>query len=132
MVDHAYYCPACFVEIEQEVKVCPACGINIEEWEKNHDYFERLVHSLKHPNPEARMGCILTLGNQRNPKAAVPLAECAFAHSIDVWQAMEIIRSLRKISNSSEKETALKLLLEHPAVVIREEAQAEIDRIMQT
>ncbi|MBF2076233.1 MAG: HEAT repeat domain-containing protein [Synechococcales cyanobacterium C42_A2020_086] len=126
-MDHAYYCPACFAEISKEAFVCPACGVNIQQWEKEHaSYAERLIHALKHPNPEARMGSIITLGNRKDVKAAIPLAECAFDHPIDVWQDMEIIRALRKLPNSPEKETALRMLLKHPGRVIREEAEASL------
>lgn len=126
-MDHAYYCPACFAEIPREASICPVCGVDIQQWEKEHSsYDERLIHALKHPNPEARMGSIITLGNRRNIEAAIPLAECALTYFIDVWQAMEIIRALRKLPNSPEKETAFRMLLEHPARVIREEAASSL------
>lgn len=126
-MENAYYCPACFAEILKEASVCPACGVNIRQWEKEHaSYDERLIHALKHPNSEARMGSIITLGNRKNVKAAIPLAECALAHPIDVWQGMEIIRALRKLPHSPEKETALKMLLKHPGCMIQEEAEASL------
>jgi hypothetical protein len=126
-MENAYYCPACFAEISKEASVCPVCGVNIQQWEKEHiSYDDCLIHTLKHPNSEARMGSIITLGNRKDVKAAIPLAECAFAHPIDVWQDMEIIRALRKLPKSPEKETALKMLLEHPGRVIREEAEASL------
>jgi hypothetical protein len=126
-MENAYYCPACFAEIPKETSICPACGINIQQWEQDHaSYEERLIRALQHPNPEARMGSIITLGNRKDVKAAIPLAQCALTHAIDVWQAMEIIRALRKLPNSPEKETAFKMLLEHPGRVIREEAEASL------
>jgi predicted RNA-binding protein with PUA-like domain len=130
-MDSTFYCPNCFAGISASVKVCPVCSIDIKQWEKEHSYFDRLVHSLKHPNPEARMGCILTLGNQRNLKAAIPLAECALLHPVDVWQDMEIIRSLKKLPICPETKTAYKMLLEHPARVIREEAEQGLSEFAQ-
>ncbi len=121
-----FFCPNCFIKLPATAVVCPNCGINIESWQQQHSYLDKLIHSLKHPISEARMGCIITLGNLRNPKAAIPLAECALTYSIDVWQAMEIIRSLRKLPDSPEKETAFKMLLEHPSSVIREEAATSL------
>lgn len=126
-MDHTYYCPACFAEIQREVSICLTCGVDIQRWEEAHSsYGERLIHALKHPNLEARMGSIITLGNCKTIEAAIPLAECALAHPIDVWQDMEIIRALRKFPNSLEKATALRMLLKHPARVIREEAAVSL------
>lgn len=124
----SFFSPNCFTKIPKKVAVCPRCGIDTESWKQKHTYFDQLIHSLKHPISEARMGCIISLGNQRNPKSAISLAECALLYSIDVWQAMEIIRSLRKLPDSPEKETAFKMLLEHPGSVIREEAAATLTK----
>ncbi|WJI23999.1 HEAT repeat domain-containing protein [Thermosynechococcus sp. QKsg1] len=129
-MDHAYFCPACFAEIAADDSICPVCGVNIHQWEQEHpSYEDRLINALKHPNSEARMGSIITLGNRGNPKTATPLTEGALTYSIDVWQAMEIVRSLRKLPDSPEKTTALQMLLDHPARVIREEAAATLTQV---
>lgn len=107
-MDHTYYCPAYFAKIAANDSICPVCGVDIHQWEQEHPAYEdRLINALKHPNSEARMGSIITLGNRANPKAAIPLAECALTYSIDFWQAMEIVRSLRKLLNSPEKKQSL-------------------------
>jgi hypothetical protein len=43
------------------------------------------------------MAAIISLGNRCEPLTAVPLAECALAHPIDVVQALETVRSVSKL-----------------------------------
>lgn len=99
-----YYCPACFAPVERGVVHCPVCGVNIAEWEQGHTYTERLVHALRHPNPEARMSAIITLGNWGDAGAALPLAECALAHPLDVTQGLAVVKSIRRLPWGAEKQ----------------------------
>ncbi len=121
-----YYCPACFAEISfaDRDKTCTVCGTVAAEWERTHSYTERLFYALTHPLSEVRMAAIISLGNRREPLAAVPLAECALAHPIDVVQALEIVRSVRKLPVGPERATALTLLAQHPARAVREAVAA--------
>jgi len=122
-----FFCPACFAElpVSDPEQPCPRCGTVASAWEAGHSYTERLIHALGHPNSEARMGAILTLGNQGEVRAALPLARCALAHPIDVVQSLEIIRSLSKLPHGPERAAALGLLLEHPARAVRRAARRE-------
>jgi HEAT repeat protein len=115
-----FYCPVCFagVAADERDAPCRVCGARIEEWQRR-DYTERLIHALRHPNPEVRMGAIISLGNRRDPRAALPLAECALAHPIDVVQALAIVRALHAILPAPERETALDMLAAHPARAVR-------------
>lgn len=124
-MQHQFYCPACFTEVINEAKICPVCNTNFEQWkQKNTDLtdLDKFIHSLKHPQFNVRQISIKNLGNQPNSKAAIPLAECALAHPDDIWQGCEIIKTLRKFPPSNEKETALKMLLNHPIKIIQEAA----------
>ncbi len=118
-----YYCPACFAPVEREAVQCPACGVNIRDWEETHTYTERLIHALRHPNPEARMSAIISLGNRGDVKAAIPLAECALAHPLDIVQGMAIMESLCRLPWGQEKQAALELLSRHPSRLIRQAVQ---------
>lgn len=122
-----FFCPACFAELpaSDPEQPCPHCGVVASAWEAGHSYTERLIHALGHPNPEARMGAILTLGNQAEVRAAIPLAQCALAHPIDVVQSLEIVRSLHKLPTSPERAVALALLIDHPARAVRRAAMCE-------
>jgi HEAT repeat protein len=125
-----FYCPVCFAEIagDQQDAPCLVCGAVLAEW-RQRDYTDRLIHALRHPNPEVRIGAIISLGNRREPRAAVPLAECALAHPIDVVQALAIVAALRTISPSSERDQALELLAGHPARAVRRAvAGKEVER----
>jgi hypothetical protein len=68
------------------------------------------------------MMAIMTLGNRREPAAAVPLAECAFDHPLDVVQGLEIVRSLEKLPPGRQLDQALAMLSRHPARAIRKAA----------
>jgi len=129
-----YFCPECFLPIPADAcaQPCPRCGTVASEWEATHSYTERLIHALRHPNPEVRMGAILTLGNRGEARAALPLAQCALAHPTDVVQGLEIVRSLRKLPNSLDRVAALALLLDHPARAIRRAATREIAMVSTT
>ncbi|ABU59951.1 MULTISPECIES: HEAT repeat domain-containing protein [Roseiflexus] len=114
------YCPLCFAEIgeDQQDAPCPVCGATPDAW-RRRDYTDRLIYALRHPNPEVRMGAIISLGNRREPRAAVPLAECALAHPVDVVQALAIVEAIRNLQASPERDEALNLLASHPARVVR-------------
>lgn len=119
-----YYCPACFAPVERDAVRCPACGIDIAEWEQSHTFTERLIHSLRHPNPEARMSAIITLGNRGEVGAALALAECALAYPYDVVQGLAIVESLRRLPDSPEKAAAQEMLRRHPSRIIRQAAES--------
>jgi len=120
-----FYCPVCFAEIaaDRRDEPCPVCGAVPDEW-RQRDYTDRLIHALRHPNSEVRMGAIISLGNRREPRSAIPLAECALAYPIDVVQALAIVEALYTIPPSPERDQALDLLASHPARAVRRVAAA--------
>jgi HEAT repeat protein len=126
-----YYCPACFAEVPfaDRDKPCAVCGTVADVWVRTRSYTERLLHALRHPNSEARMAAIISLGNRREPVAAMPLAECALAHPIDVVQALEIVQSVRKLPAGPERATALAMLAQHPARAVRAAIAAFVQRL---
>lgn len=114
-----FFCPACFAEMPVHDTMCATCHIDIDQWRAERTFTERLIHGLNHRNPEARMSSIITLGNRREEVAAIPLAQCAWDHPIDVIQGMQIVNSLSKIYPSPERDEALRMLKTHPARVVR-------------
>lgn len=124
-----YFCQWCCAPIPADAvaQPCPRCGAVAAEWDATHSYTERLIQALCHPNAEARMGSIISLGNRGDPRAALPLARCALAHPSDVVQGIEIVRSLRKLPAGPEHAAALHLLLRHPARAVRRAVQWELD-----
>lgn len=113
------FCPNCFEDIGPDAEICKSCSINVKKWMAQKSYTERLIHALKHPIAEVRMGAIISLGKLKEVKAAVPLAQCAFTHPIDVIQGQEIIRALKQMDFENEVKQALKMLSKHPARAIR-------------
>ncbi len=69
------------------------------------------------------MGAIITLGNQRDERAALPLAQCALRHPIDIVQNLEILRSLRKLPCGTGRDAALAMLQNHPSRPIRDRSR---------
>lgn len=121
-----YCCPSCFQRIDHDSAICPRCQVDIEKWLRMRSYLELLIHDLKHPNPEARMGSIISLGNDGDPLAALPLAACALDYPADVVQNLEIMRALAKVPPSAEKRAALVVLSEHPSRIIQQEALRQL------
>lgn len=114
-----FFCPNCFEDIGPDAEICQSCHISVKEWMARKSYTERLVHALNHPIAEVRMGAIISLGKLKEVKAAIPLAQCAFEHPIDVVQGLEITRALRQMDVVCEVEQALEMLSKHPARAIR-------------
>lgn len=114
-----YYCPDCFGIVDPGAVHCLHCGVDLRS-ARERPYAERLIQALRHPLSEVRMGSILSLGNRREIRAAVPLARCALAHPTDLVQALEIVRSLQKLPAGRERDEAFRLLATHPARSIRQ------------
>ena len=123
-----HYCPLCYAEIPIGSVRCPACGRDIEAWERNTPYFDRLVWALRNPHPEVRMGAILSLQNQHNPAAALPLAECALQSAVDVVQGLAVVEALAHLPDDSDRQQALKRLRDHPTHAVREAARQILAR----
>lgn len=121
-----FFCPNCFDEIESDTEICELCRINVNEWMVQKSYLERLIHALNHPVAEVRMGSIISLGKLKEVKAAIPLAQCALKHPIDIVQGLEIVRALEAMDLESEVKQALKMLSKHPARIIRRNVRAII------
>lgn len=119
-----FFCPYCFSKISKNQKICPFCHTDINAWMANTSYEERLIHTLKHPLSEARMGAIITLGNIASSASAIPLAQCALTYPKDMVQNIQILNALNKTVPSNEKNAALKLLENHPSAYIQRKARS--------
>ena len=67
-----YFCPACWQRIPQEAKTCPFCECDIAAADAR-SYSERLIGSLRHPEPETRLRAAEILGEQEYASATGPL-----------------------------------------------------------
>lgn len=122
---HEHFCPSCFSEIPASASVCAVCGECIATLSER-DYTVKLVHALGHPLADVRMRAIISLGLRRDATAVAALADCALRHSVDVVEGVEIINSLRAMSEQGSSVSALEELAgNHPAHAVRQ-AAAEI------
>jgi len=120
-----HYCTWCFAQIPAGTKVCPDCGTNLDEYARRTPYRDRLIHALHHPLSETRMGAIIALGKQADPKTIAALTDCALEHGSDVIEGLEILRSLEHMPAVPAKVAALqRLATEHAAHAVRTRAAA--------
>ena len=117
------YCIWCFAEIPLDAKVCPDCGTNLDDYARHTPYPDRLIHALHHPLSETRMGAIIALGKQADPRTIGALTDCALEHDGDVIEALEILRSLAQMPNVPSLRQALqRLAQDNPAHAVRAKA----------
>ena len=117
------YCTWCFAEIPLDAQVCPDCGTNLDDYARHTPYPDRLIHALHHPLSETRMGAIIALGKQADPRTIGALTDCALEHDGDVIEALEILRSLAQMPNVPSLRQALQRLAQnHPAHAVRVKA----------
>lgn len=119
-----YFCPACFAEVDFGAPVCPVCGVDAAEWERHHDYTDRLIHALGHPVPTTRMMAILALKGRSDPETAMPLALCAQAFPVDAVQSLEIVRAIDGMPHEAPQRLgALRNLTTHESQLVRTAAR---------
>ena len=127
-VSTVHYCTWCFAQIAADAAVCPDCGTNLDDYTRHTPYQDRLIHALHHPLSETRMGAIIALGKMADPKTIGALADCAFEHSGDVIEGLELLHSLQHMPVCAARTAALQRLAnDHPAHAVRRHAAALLD-----
>ena len=122
------YCPNCFVTIEPSAASCPSCGSAVSGWGRGMSETERLIHTLGHPDRKTRMASVTALAGLPSAEAASPLADLCFSLPDDVWQAVEVIRTLNAMPAVEKVEVALsRLALEHPMGAVQTLAEHVLD-----
>lgn len=120
-----HYCTWCFAQIPAGTTVCPDCGTNLDDYARRTPYQDRLIHALHHPLSETRMGAIIALGLQADPKTISALTDCALEHDGDVIEGLEILHSLQRMPDGPARQAALqRLATEHAAHAVRTRAAA--------
>jgi len=116
-----FYCPHCWHELETDVSVCPACGEEIRQSWEAKDFVEKLIAALDHPEPTTPIRAALFLGKIGDERAVGPLMALA-GSSDDVYIVQAAARALGAFA-TPEAKAFLRSLLNHPAVVVRAEAE---------
>lgn len=69
-----FYCPKCWMPIEENEKICPECKADIKPLD-HKSYFDKLVNALNHPERTTKIRVAYILGELRDSRAIKPLAE---------------------------------------------------------
>ena len=122
-----YYCPGCWQDSEEDISPCPCCGLRIHEFWDSKDRVEKLIIALHHPEPETMYRAAWLLGEAKDARAVKPLIQL-IQESDDVYAAHAAVKALGEIGNAEAREF-LRILLTHPAQMVREEAEAILSRL---
>ena len=125
MATETLYCPNCFAMIPADASVCTFCSADIGEI-SGRDFRDKLLHTLEHPLDDMRMRAIISLGLRGEAGTALPMAECALRHPLNIEEGLEVIERLRHFAPSPEVFSSLQMLLKHEAHAVREAAARAI------
>ncbi len=115
------YCPNCFAMIPAGTTACPVCSAAISDM-SDRDFREKLLHALRHPLDDVRMRAIIALGLRGEEGTALPMAECALRHPMNIEEGLEVIERLKNFAPSPEVFSALGILANHEAHAVQETA----------
>ncbi len=125
-----FYCPACWREVPEDVRACPHCKANLERPTLGHDYAEKLIGALDHPEPTTPVRAAWILGMRREARAVARLAQLV-QESEDPYIVEAAVEALGKIGDRAGLE-AVRFAAHHGGVMVREKAQHAIDLIQGT
>ena len=100
---------------------CPVCSAAISDM-SDRDFREKLLHALRHPLDDVRMRAIIALGLRGEEGTALPMAECALRHPMNIEEGLEVIERLKNFAPSPEVFSALGILANHEAHAVQETA----------
>jgi MFS family permease len=125
-----FYCPACWREVPESIRVCPHCTVDVERLTLEQDYVQKLIAALDHPEPTtpARVAWILGL---RGEACAVPHLARIARESDDPYIVEAAVEALGRIGDPAGLE-ALRFASQHGGVRVREKAAHAIDQIQRT
>jgi HEAT repeat protein len=93
-----FYCPQCWMNVEQRNVVCPHCGINIEQALGRKDYASSLIAALCHFERDTPIRAAHILGMLRTREAVIPLIRL-IAGDADICQKTAAIEALARIGD---------------------------------
>lgn len=126
--DREIYCMNCFSLIPAEAETCPVCGEHMAGLSAQH-YREKLLHALEHPLDDVRMRAIIALGLRREAETAIPMAECALRHPLNVEEGIEVVNALKNFHAFPGRQHAMEMLTHHSAHAVRAAAEIALKRI---
>lgn len=120
-----FYCIKCGSDFPGERARCPACGADIEEFFATHDYVDKLIAALRHPEPNTPIRAAWILGRIGDRRAVEPLMETVRT-TRDAFIARAAVESLAAIGTDDAMEF-LSSIKSHPSVIIREAVARQLD-----
>jgi HEAT repeat protein len=122
-----FYCPSCWRESTESIRVCPHCKVDVERLALEQDYVQKLIAALDHPEPQTAVRVAWILGMRREARAVPHLARLA-RESEDPYIVEAAVDALGRIGDPAGLE-AIRFAAQHGAVRVRERAKYAIDLI---
>lgn len=104
-----YYCSNCWNEIEKETEVCPHCG-KAQYLLQQEPFENKLIRSLKHPEPKTVIRAINILG-ELNSEEALPFLYEVLKTQNDPFIIAEAVKSILKIDNADNSIIKIKNII---------------------
>jgi len=118
-----YFCPKCWSDFGEDLRLCPRCGLNIAEFWKNKDYVEQLIFALGHPEPATPIRAAWILGKLGDERAVEPLIDLV-DKTQDVYIARAAVKALGRLGTQRARQFLRNIASTHPAAMVRNSAAA--------
>lgn len=122
-----FYCPSCWRESSEHIRVCPRCKVDVERLTLEQDYVQKLIAALDHPEPETPIRVAWILGIRRETHAVPHLSRLA-QESQDPYIVEAAVEALGRIGDPKGL-TAIRFAAQHGGIRVREKAQHATDLI---
>jgi HEAT repeat protein len=119
----AFYCPACWSEVNAGDQICPACSANIAELSAQQDYVSKLIAALEHPEPTTPIRAAWILGQLKTATAVAPLLKVVRG-STDPYIKAAAAEALGEIGGQQAHQTLTELSTGGPVIVRRAAVKA--------
>lgn len=122
-----FYCPSCWRESSECIRVCPHCKVDVERLTLEQDYVQKLIAALDHPEPQTPIRVAWILGVRRETRAVSHLSRLV-QESEDPYIVEAAVEALGRIEDPAGLE-AVRFASQHGGVRVREKARHALDLI---
>lgn len=117
-----FFCPQCWQDFPEDVRVCPRCGTEILAFWRGKTYAQRLIAALRHPEPETAERAAWILGELRE-ETAVESLMALVEEGRDVYIARAAVEALGKIGTPRAGDFLITTAKTHPVAMVRDAAK---------
>ena len=118
-----YFCPVCWREMTGDEVTCHRCGADIERGWEAKSYVEKLMASLRHPEPATPIRAAWVLGELR-AREAVPVLMDLARSSPDLFLRKAAVEALGRIGDPNSVDLLRALARSESALVCRAASRA--------